>query len=175
MFTDKLVHNVIFKDYYTSSDGTTSNMTTTVINGDKITKPATPTKKGYTFDYWSSLETGGGAYDFDVAIESETKITVTLYPYWTANNYTVKYDGNGATFGATPDSYHTYDTQGILSNNGFVKTGNKFLGWAKDKNATTPEFIYDSNNQCTVLNLTSEPDGVVTLYAIWQIQHITMV
>ena len=167
-WTEKTVHNVIFKYYTINEDGTTTDKTDVVTNGDKITKPATPTKKGYTFDYWSSLETGGGAYDFDVAIESETKITVTLYPYWTANNYTVKYDGNGATFGATPDSYHTYDTQGILSNNGFVKTGNKFLGWAKDKNATTPEFIYDSNNQCTVLNLTSEPDGVVTLYAIWQ-------
>ncbi|MDR3241494.1 MAG: InlB B-repeat-containing protein [Lactobacillaceae bacterium] len=50
-----------------------------VKDGEKATKPADPTRQGYTFDHWSTSP-NGSAYDFDTVITGG----VTLYAVWTA-------------------------------------------------------------------------------------------
>lgn len=81
-----------------------------------------------------------------------TTTAPTLVAEWTANTYTIKYNGNGNTGGSTASSTHTYDTSKALTTNGFTKTGYSFAGWstsASDKN-----LIYD-NNEYSVDNPSS--------------------
>ena len=159
-WTDEYVHNVIFNKY--NEDGT--SYSTTVINKTAIVEPAEPTKTGYTFDFWSLDEENGTAYDFSTIIKATSVQTINLYPYWVANTYTVKYDGNGATEGAMSDSTHTYDTEKTLDANAYKKTGYTFMGWDTDPAGET--VVYKDAE--AVLNLTETADGVVTLYAVWE-------
>lgn len=51
--------------------------------GDKVLKPADPTKKGYTFSGWFTDEDCAKAYDFDAAVDG-TEPEFTLYAGWKA-------------------------------------------------------------------------------------------
>ena len=62
------------------------------------------------------------------------------------------------------DQQMTYDTQTTLNTNTFVNNGKRFGGWNTSPNATGTTY---TNNQ-NVLNLTTENNGVVNLYARWQ-------
>jgi uncharacterized repeat protein (TIGR02543 family) len=93
----------------------------------------------------------------------------TLYANWLANTYTVTYDGNGSTGGATANSAHTYDTAKSLTANGFTRTGHTFAGWA-----TSASGAVAYANSASVLNLTSTPGTTVTLYAKWTANIYTL-
>lgn len=51
--------------------------------GDKVAKPADPTKKGYTFSGWFTDEDCTNAYDFDAAVDG-TQPEFTLHAGWKA-------------------------------------------------------------------------------------------
>ena len=51
--------------------------------GDKVAKPADPTKKGYTFSGWFTDEDCTNAYDFDADVDG-TQPEFTLYAGWKA-------------------------------------------------------------------------------------------
>ena len=51
--------------------------------GDKVVKPADPTKEGYTFTGWFTDEDCTKAYDFDAAVDG-TQPEFTLYAGWKA-------------------------------------------------------------------------------------------
>ena len=51
--------------------------------GDKVAKPADPTKEGYTFSGWFTDEDCTKAYDFDAAVDG-TQPEFTLYAGWKA-------------------------------------------------------------------------------------------
>lgn len=51
--------------------------------GDKVVKPADPTKKGYTFSGWFTDQDCTKAYDFDAAVDN-TQPEFTLYAGWKA-------------------------------------------------------------------------------------------
>ena len=51
--------------------------------GDKVAKPADPTKKGYTFSGWFTDEGCTNAYDFDAAVDG-TQPEFTLHAGWKA-------------------------------------------------------------------------------------------
>ena len=51
--------------------------------GDKVAKPADPTKEGYTFSGWFTDEDCTKAYDFDAAVDG-TEPEFTLYAGWKA-------------------------------------------------------------------------------------------
>ncbi|MBE7046808.1 MAG: hypothetical protein E7396_05265 [Ruminococcaceae bacterium] len=69
------------------SDGGSAVAPQTVSNGSKITKPADPTKEGYTFNGW--LKPDNSAFDF-----ANDTITgnITLKATWTINEYTVTFN-----------------------------------------------------------------------------------
>ena len=95
---------------------------------------------------------------------------VTLYVQWTANTYTIKYDGNGATGGSTASSNHTYDSAKTLTPNGFVKTGHTFIGWNTNKYGTGQPYP----DKASVKNLTDVNNGTVILYAQWKANTYTV-
>ena len=86
-----------------------------------------------------------------------------MYAQWVANNYTITYDANGGK-GTTQNSAHTYDQTQSLSPNGFSRTGWTFKGWSTASGGTV-----EYQNKETVINVTPQADGNVTLYAIWEL------
>ena len=129
-------------------------------------------KTGYTFSGWNSKADGSGnTYTDKVSVTNLTSTnngTVTLYAQWTANTYTIKYNGNGATSGATTDSTHTYDASKALTSNGFVKTGYAFTGWNTVQDGTGTPY----SDKASVQNLTATSGGTITLYAQWKLKTI---
>ena len=80
------------------TDGGSEVADQTIIYGNKITKPADPTKTGYIFDNWYTDDTYSTVFDFDTIITSDT----TIYAKYNINTYTVTLNPNGGT--VTPTS-----------------------------------------------------------------------
>ena len=70
--------------------------------GDKVVKPADPTKKGYTFSGWFTDEDCTTAYDFDTAVDG-TDPEFTLYAGWKAGAPSTVEPGAGDN-GSTGDN-----------------------------------------------------------------------
>ncbi|WP_186565770.1 InlB B-repeat-containing protein [Lawsonibacter celer] len=127
---------------------------------DTPTAVSNPTKTGYTFAGWkvnggeaqTALTLAGDGYTADI----------TLTATWTANSYKVVFNANGGE-GEMADQSFTYDAAQALSDNAFTREGYKFVGWSLSSGGTAVNFVDEQNVQ----NLTAEPDGEVTLYAVW--------
>lgn len=112
---------------------------------------------GYRFDGWYTAPNGGGRYDFNTPFTGN----VTVYAHWIGNGYTVRFAGNGATGGNTPDQAFQYNIGQNLRRNGFVRDGYTFTGWKRADN----QQAYGDGQWVT--NLTTQPDGIVTMVAQW--------
>ena len=131
------------------SDGGSNVASKTVVKGNKVSKPANPTRDGYTFVEW---QLNGKTYNFNTSITGN----ITLKAVWkksgttSEKKYTVSFDSNG----------------GSSKNNQMVVAGNKaskptdptrsgytFVEWQLDGNA------YDFNTPVT---------KDITLKAAWK-------
>ena len=112
---------------------------------------------GYRFDGWYTAPNGGNKYDFNTPLTNN----VTVYAHWVGNGYTVRFAGNGATGGVTPDQAFQYNIGQNLRRNGFVRDGYTFTGWKRADN----QQAYGDGQWVT--NLTTQPDGIVTMVAQW--------
>ena len=136
-----------------------------------------PKRTGYTFGGYYTGSDGSGTQ----RITADGKLTsnftsttytaaATLYPKWTANTYTVVYNGNGATSGSVANSTHTYGTSKALNQNAYQNTGLYFVGWNTKANGSGTSY----SDQQPVLNLTATNGGTVTLYAQWGLSTYTI-
>ena len=124
------------------------------------------TKEGYTFKGWNTQANGAGQAYADLASVSNlaTEGQVTLYAQWQANNYAVIFDKNAASAtGSMENQEFTYDQQQALTTNSYTNAGYTFKGWATSQNG---DVVYTDGQQ--VSNLTTQANGQVTLYAVWQ-------
>ena len=112
---------------------------------------------GYRFDGWYTAPNGGNKYDFNTPLTDN----VTVYAHWIGNGYTVRFAGNGATGGNTPDQAFQYNIGQNLHRNGFTRDGYTFTGWKRADN----QQAYGDGQWVT--NLTTQPDGIVTMVAQW--------
>ena len=112
---------------------------------------------GYRFDGWYTAPNGGGRYDFNTPLTDN----VTVYAHWIGNGYTVRFAGNGATGGNTPDQAFQYNIGQNLRRNGFTRDGYTFTGWKRADN----QQAYGDGQWVT--NLTTQPNGIVTMVAQW--------
>lgn len=112
---------------------------------------------GYRFDGWYTAPNGGNKYDFNTPLTNN----VTVYAHWVGNGYTVRFTGNGATGGNTPDQAFQYNIGQNLRRNGFVRDGYTFAGWKRADN----QQAYGDGQWVT--NLTTQPNGIVTMVAQW--------
>lgn len=112
---------------------------------------------GYRFDGWYTAPNGGNKYDFNTPLTNN----VTVYAHWVGNGYTVRFTGNGATGGGTPDQAFQYNIGQNLHRNGFVRDGYTFTGWKRADN----QQAYGDGQWVT--NLTTQPNGIVTMVAQW--------
>lgn len=124
-----------------------------------------PTKDGYTFKGWFTSANGG------TQVTSSTTVTTDsdhkLYAQWDANKYTIRFEGNGETSGATASLPMVYDESKSLTANGFTKTGYTFTGWKSDEGKTYTD-------KQSVKNLAKTPDGNVVLKAQWKVNEYTV-
>ena len=141
-------------------EGAMTSQTLTYGKTSESLKANAFTKPGYTFAGWNTAADGTGtAYtnrQTTPNVTTENGGAVTLYAQWTANSYTVKFDGNGAE-GTMADQSFTYDVEQALTANGFTKTGYTFAGWKLGD--TTYE------DGATVKNLATSEE--ITLIAQW--------
>lgn len=112
---------------------------------------------GYRFDGWYTAPNGGNKYDFNTPLTNN----VTVYAHWVGNGYTVRFTGNGATGGNTPDQAFQYNIGQNLHRNGFTRDGYTFAGWKRADN----QQAYGDGQWVT--NLTTQPNGIVTMVAQW--------
>lgn len=136
----------------------------TVKFGGSATRPTTWTstansiRKGYSFTGWKTSASSSTDYGFS-ALFSDT----TVYAGWSANSYTIRFAGNGATGGSTASMSMRYDETKNLTRNGFTYTGKTFAGWNTQPGGGGTSY---SDGQ-SVKNLVESNGGEITLYAQW--------
>ena len=153
--------NVTFNPNGGTISGSTSNVTLSGRFGTSLTVPANPVKTGYTFSGWSPLLSTPPVFP-----SSNT----TYMAQWTANTYTVRFNGNGHTGGTMSNQTFTYNVPQNLTANAFTKAGHTFAGWATSSGSTTVAHA----NGAAVNNLTDAQGGTVDLYAVWTEDHYTV-
>ena len=119
-------------------------------------------RKGYTFKGWYSDK----KYQNKVTqIKKGSTGNVTFYAKWTANKYTIKFNGNGAKSGSMKAVKNCkYNKTYTLKKNSFKRKGYTFAGWNTKKDGSGKMY----KNKAEVKNLTSKSGGTVTLYAQWK-------
>lgn len=83
--------NAGVKVSFSAGEGSKVDFQTTAANGS-ITKPADPTREGYTFAGWYTDEACTEAYDFSVAVTAD----MTLYAKWIKNEASSSGSSSGA-------------------------------------------------------------------------------
>lgn len=121
----------------------------TVKDNSSASRPADPTRNGYTLDGWFSDESFQMTYDFSSPVHSD----LTLYAKWTAITYTVSFNSEGGT---------SIESQAVVYQNAAVKpadpvrSGYSFKGWYLNESYGAS---YDFSNKVT---------ADVVLYAKWE-------
>ena len=151
----------------TSTNGGIVNLYAMWTNGT-VTLP-TPTRTGYTFAGWYTAASGGTKVGTGGASYTPTS-AITLYAHWTANTYSVKFNGNGATSGSMSNQGITYNTAQTLTSNAFARNGYTFAGWNTKADGTGTNYA----NGASVKNLTSTNGATITLYAMWNVDPYTI-
>ena len=124
-----------------------------------------PVKEGYTFIGWTG--SNGSIPQMEVKINKEDRGNKTFTANWVPNNYTLRFDSNGGK-GTMSEQTFIYDqVPQKLFVNRFTRYGYVFKGWYTEVDGTERTF----RDQQVVKNLTTEPDGIVTLYAQWEAQE----
>ena len=135
------------------------------------------TDAGYTITEASYTPAGGsatainpveGVWSFSMPT-ANTTVTATRE----TNTYTVHFDANATNginaTGTMEDMTFNYGTAQNLTANAFSREGYTFNGWNTQADGTGTAY----SNQQNVNNLTTEPNGEVTLYAQWNVINWT--
>jgi hypothetical protein len=88
--------------------------------------------------------------------------TVTLLANWIPNIYGIFYDPNGGS-GSMAQSIMTYDVDGSLQSSAFTYDNHSFKGWNTRPDGRGTDFFEGQE----VRNLTTQDNGSITLYALW--------
>ena len=150
--------------HYNGNGSTSGSMndTTCVKNESCTLRTNSYEKPNYTFMGWATSSTGSSSYNNE---GSYTNITtndeITLYAVWW-KNYTVHYNGNGATSGSMEDTICIQNTPCTLRTNTFEKTDYIFRGWAT---SSTGSSSYGDGG--TYTNITTGDE--ITLYVYWTV------
>ncbi|MBQ3215019.1 MAG: InlB B-repeat-containing protein, partial [Oscillospiraceae bacterium] len=125
-------------------------------------------KRGYTFAGWNT-KAGGTGTPYRAGDSYTDDASVTLTAQWDPNTYTVRFDPNGGS-GSMDLQQFTYDRPQQLTAMQFTRTDYEFTGWNTQANGSGTSYTDGQS----ISNLTTEPDGIVTLYAQWKIAVITL-
>lgn len=170
--------NDVTFDKQNGSDGTD---TVTAEYDTQMPNITAPLRTGYTFAGYYTQSGGSGTKYYDEAGKGVSNCDfdepLTLYAHWSANRYTIEFDGNkpdnasGDVTGNTSSAGRTYDDgEKSLPSNDFALTGWTFQGWATSASGSV---VYE--NGAEVINLTAANGGTFNLYAVWKANTYTIV
>ena len=135
------------------------------------TKPANPTKAGYTFNNWYKDASRTVVFDFN----NETiTANTTIYAKFTINSYTVTFNTDG---GSSVDN-QTVNYQGHATKPANpTKTGYTFKNWYKDASRTV---VFNFNNETITGNTTVYAKFTINSYTVtfiadgvtFNVQHV---
>ena len=148
----------------TDEQGGSAIANTSTTTGASMNSPGTPTRSGYTFAGWFTASSGGSAISFPYAHGQTANFT--LYAQWTADTYSVSYDGNTSEGGSTPASQtKTYAVDLTLRTNSgsLTKSGYTFDGWC----TTQPAAGAACGGTSYAAGATYSTNAAATLYAVW--------
>ena len=144
-----------------ATSGSMANMTLKLGETKTLTANAFA-RTGYTFKGWNTKSDGTGvAYANKATINNLSGTAIVLYAQWTANKYTVKFNGNGASSGSMKAVSRTYGDGKALPANAFKRTGYSFIGWSTTKGGSVK---YTDKQKG---DISSKNGAEVTLYAVW--------
>lgn len=133
-----------------NSNGGSSVLSQAVSYNGTVTKPANPTRTGYTFSGWTL---NGESFDFNTKITNNITLTAT----WTINKYTVAFDSDGGSSVASQTvNYNAYATVPTAP----TKTGYTFGGWALNGS------IYSFSSSKVTSNITLKATWVLNKYTV---------
>ena len=142
-----------------------SHASDTKVCSTNLTLPgATFTTTGYTQDGWATSDGGSKVYNLS-ATNYSTEGDATLYPHWSANNYTVTWMSNGSQHTTTSVSYGSKPT--FPSNpSSCDATSDTFYGWTT---AAWTGALDDVSAKTIYTSAASMPavTGAVTYYAVF--------
>ena len=140
---------------FDGNGGTVSVKTKTVTVGETYGSLSSASRQGYTFDGWYTAKSGG------THITAKTKVTNnknhTLYAHWTANTYTVTFNGDGVKVSPESKKVKFNSTYGTLPSP--QKYGYTFEGWYTARNGKGTKITANS----TVSTASNH-----TLFAKWK-------
>ena len=151
--------------YYHSNEASSLEISEHEYNKSSKLRPNTFEKQGYSFSGWATSENGLVQYGDCENIMNLSAINndvIHLYAVWTANTYQIEYIANGG-FGVMSNSKHVYDKASNLNRCQYERTGYSFVGWSLFAQG---EKVYSDGD--SVVNLISTPNGVASLYAMWE-------
>lgn len=121
------------------------------------------TREGYTFAGWNTAADGSGTPYAAASTFTIPASNTTLYAQWTANTYSLSYDGNGNDGGSAPaiqsGAYNT--TLTVAGVGSLTRTGYTFAGWNTAANGSGTAIAAGAT--FTI------PASDTTLYAQWTI------
>lgn len=138
---------------YNSNGGSLNPSSVTVNSGSTVTLPSPGTRSGYSFNGWSSSDTGllYSSGSTSHAITEDTTFTAS----WTQLTWTVTFNGNGGT---TPAA-QTVNQGSSITLPSSTRSGYTFNGWYTASSGGS--FIGNANTSYT-------PSNSITIYAQWQ-------
>ena len=148
------------------ADNGTAATTQRVKNGGLATQPAQPAKTGYTFAGWFK-DGSTTAWNFATDTVDEA---LTLKARWTANPYTLSFDGNGDAVDpaqGVPGSITGTYGDALKEPTAPTRSGYEFTGWYTVKEPA-------QQGAATAFDWTRPVEGVKTLYAGWRVRSYTM-
>ena len=105
-------------------------------------------------------------WNSNVDAPNTTKEEIRIY----ANDgqYCIRFNANGGK-GTMSDQKFTFGIEKSLSSNTFTRDGYVFIGWATSADG---DVVYTDGK--LVSNLTSEANGIVNLFAIWELKSVQL-
>ena len=149
--------------YAPGVNGSGTQQTDTKTGGVALTlRGSIFTRYCYTQTGWATVDRGAKAYDLGASYTANE--AVTLYPYWTANTYTVTYQPGASGSGSMQTAIKTADKTLTLKSAIFTRSGYTQTGWSKS----------DGGAKAYDLNASYTANSAVTLYPFWTVNTYTV-
>ena len=134
-------------------------------------------RTGYSFTGWNKSPNGDyDSPDYKAGQEIsgwDSQAGTTLYAAWKPHTYIVRFDANGGT-GSLQDQEMSYGIgQTLRSASALSRSGYAFDGWSVKK-TYLEDGKADYTDRQVVSGLTTEQDGIVTLYARWRASRVNI-
>lgn len=130
--------------------------TQTLVVNDLATKPADPTRLGYTFTGWNTASNGSGTtWNFATSVMPSNN--VILYAQWELSVFQLSFDVNGGTPPNPATQSVSFNALGVKPTDP-VRPTYDFRGWNTQANGSGTSWDF---------NVSRMPANNVTLYAQW--------